>query len=199
MRFSSVLSSLVSAAILVSASSQAPAQVAPSAKVGGFPIGIGAGMSSFNLDYGQGRRMEGPVVRASVDLWHGVGIDASARSIFMFTPSTLSRMQQTTLLAGAFYEGPKIFHVRPFVRFAGGKGIIEFPSDNPKYTRGSGPVYAPSGGVEVPVSEKVALRADYEYQIWPNYQGNHALTPQGYTVGFTYYLGGMRRRPHPLQ
>jgi hypothetical protein len=51
----------------------------------------------------------------------------------------------------------------------------------------------------VPVSHKLALRGEYEYQFWPNYQGNHALTPQGYTVGFTYYLNGMHRRPHPLQ
>jgi hypothetical protein len=199
MRFQSVLSSLLSAAIFFVAASHLEAQVAPSARVGGFPIGIGAGMSSFNLDYGHGRRMEGPVVRASIDLWHGIGLDASARSIFMFTPSALSRMQQTTLLAGAFYEGPEKFHVRPFVRFAGGKAIIEFPSNDPKYTRGSGPLYAPSGGVEIPVSLKVALRADYEYQIWPNYQGNHALTPQGFTLGFTYYLSGMHRRPHPMQ
>jgi hypothetical protein len=199
MRFQSVVLSLLPAAIFFFAVNHASAQVAPSARVGGYTIGVGAGFSSFNLDYGQGRRMEGPVVRAGIDLWHGIGVDASARSIFMFTPSTLSRMQQTTFLGGVFYEGPKVFHVRPFARFGAGKGLIEFPSDNPKYTRGSGPVYAPSGGVEIPVSQKLAIRADYEYQIWPNYQGNHALTPQGYTVGFTYYLNGMHRRPHPQQ
>src|SRR5580698_141904 len=95
MRFQSLASSLLSAAIFFFAANHVSAQVAPSATVGGYTIGIGAGMSSFNIDYGHGRRMEGPVVRASIDLWHGFGVDASARSIFMFTPSALSRMQQT--------------------------------------------------------------------------------------------------------
>jgi opacity protein-like surface antigen len=192
------VASLLPAAMLLFAAHPGIAQVAPSARVGGLPVSIGVGMSSFNLDYGQGRRMEGPVVRGGIDIWHGVGVDASARSIFMFTPTTLSRMQQTTFLVGAFYEGPKVFHVRPFARFATGKGIIEFPSDNPKFTRGSYLVFAPSGGVEVPLSSKIALRADYEYEGWRNYRNDHDLTPQGYTIGVDYYLNGIHRRPHPL-
>jgi len=140
--------------------------------------------------------MEGPVVRGSVGIYHGVGVDLSARSIFMFTPTSLTRMQQSTFLGGVFYQSPEIFHVRPFVRAAGGLGLIEFPSKNPKYTRDTYTVYAPSGGLEIPVSRRVALRGEYEYQFWKDYQSTHYLTPQGFTVGVTYYLTGCQHKPH---
>jgi opacity protein-like surface antigen len=171
------------------------AQVAPSARVGGLPIGIGVGMSSYALDY-SGGRMEGPVIRASVGLFHGVGIDGSARSLFMFTPSDLTRMQQSTFLAGAFYEAKPFFHVRPFARFGGGIGVIEFPSADPKYTRDKFTVYAPGGGAEYPITGKVYLRGEYEYQFWQKFQGPHDLNPNGVTLGVTYYVRGMHLRPH---
>jgi opacity protein-like surface antigen len=173
------------------------AQVEPAAKVSGLPIGIGVGFSRYDLDYGSGRYMEGPVFRASVGIFHGLGVDVSARSIFMNTPIELTRMQQNTFLAGVFYEGPKVFHVRPFVRGAGGLGTIEFPSSNPYYTRDTYTVYAPSGGIEVPITNKVYARGEYEYQFWKDFQGPRDLTPQGFTIGVTYYLNGLHRRPHP--
>ena len=185
---------LVFTTILACSSLAAVAQVAPAAYKGGRPIGIGVGMSSYDLDYGPDRRMEGPVIRASVGVFHGLGVDVSARTLFMNTPEALTRMQQSTFLAGAFYEGPQMFHVRPFVRAAGGLGVIEFPSRNPKYTRDSYTVYAPSGGIEIPVSRKVALRGEYEYQFWKDFHGPHYLNPQGYTIGVTYYLSGHRTK-----
>ena len=173
-------------------------QVAPAARVGGYPIAIGVGMSSYDLDYGHGSRMEGPMIRGSVGIFHGLGVDVSARSLFMFTPLRLTRMQQNTFLAGAYYETPPMWHVRPFVRAAGGLGTIEFPSHNPKYTRDSYTVYAPSGGVEIPLTHRVSLRGEYEYQFWQKYQGPHELNPQGFTVGVTYSLLAPRRRPHRM-
>jgi opacity protein-like surface antigen len=190
--------SVLAAIAAVLAPANAHAQVKPAARIGGLPIGVGFGISSYNLDYGPNRRMEGPVIRASVGVFHGFGIDVSARSIFMFTPPTLSRMQQSTFLAGGFYEGPLKFHMRPFARYAGGIGVIEFPSNNPYYTRDAFTVYAPSGGVEIPVVEKVYIRAEYEYQFWKKYQGPNDLTPQGYTIGVTYYVTGMHTRRHDL-
>ena len=191
----SLVAIFIASCIAVGSGTRALAQVAPSARVGGLPIGIGIGFSSYDIDYGN-LRMEGPVARASLGLFHGIGIDASARSIFMFTPSQLTRMQQTTLLGGVYYEAPLMFHVRPFVRYAGGLGIIEFPSYNPAYTRDSYTVTAPSGGVEIPLREKLYLRAEYEYQFWKQYHGPNDLTPNGFTLGVTYYLSGMRTRAH---
>jgi outer membrane protein with beta-barrel domain len=176
----------------------AKAQVAPAAIGGGRPIGISVGVSDYNLDYGTGRRMQGLVLRGGVGIFHGLGIDGNARTIFMNTPSQLTRMQQNTFLGGVYYESPSFWRVRPFVRFGAGLGTIEFPSRNPAYTRDSYTVFAPSGGLEFPITRKVYLRGEWEYQFWRQYQGPNYLTPQGGTVGVTYYLSGMRSRPHRL-
>jgi hypothetical protein len=64
------------------------------------------------------------------------------------------------------------------------------------YTRDSYAVAAPSGGLEIPITRKVYFRGEYEYQFWRQYHGPNDLTPQGGTVGVTYYLRAMRERPH---
>jgi Outer membrane protein beta-barrel domain len=174
----------------------ATAQVAAAAHSGGLPIGFGVGMSGYYLDYSQNRWMEGPVVWANVRVFRGFGIDASARSIFMNTPASLTRMQQNTFLGGVYYEGPKIWRVRPYARFGAGLGTIEFPSHNPLYTRDSYMVTAPSGGIEIPVSYHIAIRTEYEYQFWKDYQGPRYLNPQGPTVGVKYYLRGRNFHMH---
>ena len=189
----------ISAALLCAAMCSATnlaAQVAPTAKLGGYPIGVGVGLSRYYLDYGPGRYMEGPVAWANISLFHGLGVDGSARSIFMFTPDSLTRMQQTTFLGGVFYEGPHYHFVRPWVRGAGGLGVIEFPSKNPLYTRDSYSVFAPSVGADFQVSDHVAIRTQYEYQFWKDYHGPKYLNPQGVTVGVMYSLRGPRPRPH---
>lgn len=172
------------------------AQVAPAAKVSGIPLTVSVGISDYDLDYGPGRRMQGAVVRLGYELFHGIGIDGNARTIFINTPPQLQRMQQTTYLGGVFYEPPTHWGVRPFVRMGGGLGVIEFPSRNPFYTRDSYSVYAPSGGVEVPVMDRLAIRGEYEYQFWKEYHGPNDLTPQGFTIGVTYAIGGRHLRPH---
>lgn len=172
------------------------AQVAPAAKVSGIPLTVSVGISDYDLDYGPGRRMQGIVGRVGYELFHGIGIDGDARTIFMNTPPQLERMQQTTYLGGVFYEPQTHWGVRPFVRMGGGIGVIEFPSGNPFYTRDSYSVYAPSGGVEVPVMARLAIRGEYEYQFWKQYHGPRDLTPQGFTIGVTYALGGRHLRSH---
>lgn len=198
MRLKSNQASFFAVVSLLFAASSLTAQVAPAARVGGLPIGVGVGMSGYLLDYGPGRWMEGPVAWASVGVFHGAGVDLSARSLYIGLPSGVSRMQQSTFLLGGYYEARPILHIRPFARFAGGVGLIEFPSRNPLYTRDTYTVYAPSGGVEVPVTDRIVVRAEYEYQFWQKFQGPNDLTPQGVTLGVKYYLRGHRLRPHTL-
>lgn len=196
MRLKAILASTFTAATFFAFGPGLHAQVAPAARVGGLPISISVGISDYDLDYGPGRRMQGAVVRAGWSLFHGIGIDGNVRTIFMNTPSQLTRMQQTTFLGGVYYQTPPIWRLRPFVRVGGGIGLSEFPSRNPNYTRDTYSVWAPSGGVEVGITHHVFARAEYEYQFWEQYQGPHALTPQGATLGVTYYFSGRRLRPH---
>ena len=198
MRFKSILASTFATAMSMCFGGSLHAQVAPTARVGGLPIAVSIGISDYNLDYGPGRRMQGAVIRAGWNLFHGIGIDGDARTIFMNTPSQLTRMQQSTFLGGVYYESPSFFRIHPFVRVGGGIGLIEFPSRNPFYTRDTFSVWAPSGGIEYPITRKLFARAEYEYQFWQQYQGRNDLTPQGGTIGVTYYFSGIHVRPHPM-
>lgn len=197
MRLKAILAAGIPAFLVLLSTVKVEAQVAPSAKVSGIPLEISVGMSDYNLDYGSGRRMQGPVIRAGAELFHGLGIDLSAQALFMNTPSQLTRMEQNTFLGGVFYDTPSFWHIHPFVRFGAGIGNIEFPSPNPKYTRDDFTVYAPSGGIEYPVMRKLSIRAAYEYQTWQDFLGKNSLNPQGGTVGVTYYVSGRHLRPHP--
>ena len=196
MQLKTLLTPALAAAMLAFTGGNLHAQVAPAATVGGLPISISVGMSDYNLDYGSGRRMQGAVVRGGWSVFHGLGVDGDVRSIFMNTPAPISRMQQSTFLGGVFYEAPPIWRIRPFVRMGGGVGLIEFPSRNPFYSRDTFSVYAPSGGFEFPITDRLCFRAEYEYQFWEQFHGPHDLTPQGGTVGVSYYFQGRRLRPH---
>lgn len=170
----------------------ARAQVAPAASGGGRPIGISVGISDFSIDYGHDRRMLGPVARGGIDLFHGLGVEGSARSIFMFTPDKVTRMQQSVFEGGAFYEAPGFHGVHFFANGGVGLGLIEFPSNNPKYTRDTYTVFQGGGGFEFHMVHRAYLRAEYTYQSWRDFLGPNQLTPQGETLGVTYYLN---RRP----
>jgi hypothetical protein len=198
MRLKTVSVSLFSAALLMMSSGKLSAQVAPAAREGGRPIGFSVGVSDYDVDYGPGRRMQGLVARGGIELFHGIGVDGSARTIFMNTPPQLTRMQQNTFLGGVFYEVPYIWRIRPFARFAGGVGTIEFPSRNPDYTRDTYSVFVPQGGIEYPITRRVFARAEYEYQFWSDYHGPHYLNPNGWTVGVSYYLRDRRMPQHRM-
>lgn len=199
MRLKAFLAPAFAVATLLASGGSLRAQVAPAAKVGGLPIGISVGISDYNLDLGPGRRMQGAVIRAGWRLFHGFGIDGNARTQFINTPPAFSRMQQSTFLGGVYYETPAVWRIRPFVRAGGGLGLIEFPSRDPQYTRDTYSVWAPSGGIEYPITHRLFARAEYEYQFWKDFRGPHDLTPQGGTIGVTYYLSGRRLRPHAAE
>jgi len=198
MRFKAILAVGIPAILILLSAPRLHAQVAPAAKVDGLPIVLSIGMSDYNLDYGPGRRMQGPVIRAGSEIFHGIGVDLSARALFMNTPLQLTRMQQNTFTGGVYYDAPAVFRIRPFVRFGAGVGNIEFPSRNPDYTRDDYTVLAPSGGIEYPIVDKVFFRAEYEYQDWRDFQGRGSLNPQGGTIGVSYYVHGRHLRPHPM-
>jgi opacity protein-like surface antigen len=171
-------------------------QVAPAATSGGssIPLVVGGGISDFDLDYGQGRRMEG--VSAWVD-WNfnhmprvlrGIGIEAEGHDINLNRPSSLTRMRQDTGLGGVTYHFVHSGNIDPYIKMLGGIGSIDFPSKNPHYTHDTFEVLAPGGGVEYRVWGQVWVRGDYEYQLWEHTFGPHNLTPQGFTFGASYHF-----------
>lgn len=84
------------------------------------------------------------------------------------------------------------FH--PYVKFLAGVGNLEFFENGQYYGQGktsgvfkdSRAFYAPAGGLEVRLHERLWIRGNYEYQFWPNFFEYHTMTPHGFTVGMFY-------------
>lgn len=171
----------------------AMAQVAPTATVTGLPLGVGGGFSDYSLDYGQGRRMLGISGWADYDLWRGLGVEVEGTAIDFDKPSTLQRMSQNSIKGGAIYRARPFWGVRPYAKALIGIGSIHFPSNDPLYTHDTFVVEAFGGGVEYRVWNTVYLRGDYEYQLWNQFLGNKNLTPNGFTIGATYYFRKVHR------
>jgi len=71
-----------------------------------------------------------------------------------------------------------------------GLGTITLP-------KGFGPgqgnyfIYSPSIHVDQRLNDRIHVRYEYEYQLWPGFSGtlgNHGLTPNGLGVGVTYQI-----------
>jgi len=189
-------SKLVLAALLTLSTLPVFAQVAPAAKIGGFPLGVGGGLSDYSIDWGPGRRMLGISAWANYDLFHGLGIAAEGTTIFADKPAVLAstNLRQDTIKGGAIYRARPFFGIRPYAEGFIGLGSIDFPDKrNPLYTHDTFTMYAVGGGAEYKVWKTLYARVDYEYQAWPQVFGAKTLDPNGFTIGATYYLRGIHR------
>jgi opacity protein-like surface antigen len=165
-------------------------QVAPAARIKGLPLGVGAGISDYSLDYGPGRRMIGVSAWADYRIFHGFSIEAEGTSIFADRPKELPNMKQDTIKGGVLYRFKPLLGIHPYGKGLFGLASIDFPSDNPLYTHDTFGLWAAGGGIEYPAWRTLAIRADYEYQAYHDYFGPHSLNPNGITLGATYYLRG---------
>jgi hypothetical protein len=167
------------------------AQTAPSARSGGLPIRVGAGISDMNLDFGAGRTMMGADVWVDWDLSgrrfipKGLSLEVEGRSVRWGIPAGFSQMKQETALGGVQYSYRKFENVRPYAKLLAGIGSIDFPPYG-TYGHDTRDVYAPGGGLEVRAYKQIWVRADYEQQYWMKIFGNDNLTPHGVTFGVLY-------------
>ena len=187
-------------------------QVVPSAETGGLPLVVGAGVSGFNIDWGQDafgrtRYMEG------VTLWvewgltrlpgpralRGLGVEVEGRDIDFGLPASLSNaemhdtgtnMRQDTGLGGVIYTWRRYRLIRPYGKALAGLGSIDFPplpASPPSYRHDNRTITAFGGGADFHACRHVWIRADWEYQFWRGLFGSpNALTPAGVTIGAVY-------------
>jgi Outer membrane protein beta-barrel domain len=179
------------AALLVAMVLPVYSQVAPAARQGGVPIVIGAGFSDFSIDWGPGQRMEG--ISAWADWYpnrlpaalNGLGFEVEGRDIDFGRPAGIVRMRQDTAVLGAIYTWNRFRNFRPYVKYSGGIGSIDFPPSG-TYSHDTFTVLQPGGGVEYRAWQHIWIRGDYDYQFWRHPFGNHDLTPTGFTIGVSY-------------
>lgn len=111
---------------------------------------------------------------------------------------------ESSYLAGGRYRLFRYGRLTGWGRMLAGAGLITTPNFPVAGSlRGSYFALAPGGTVEFPLTDRISLRGDYEYQFWPAFAGpptysstgalvqhNNGLTPNGFSVGLTYrFLG----------
>jgi opacity protein-like surface antigen len=181
-------------AMIVASACDCPAQTIYTARERTVPFAVGAGMSNFDIDYGQyrgkERRMEG------ITLWldytppnlpgflRGLDLEIEGRDINYALPSNMSRMRQSTAAGGALYSWRR-YRVVPYAKYLLGMGSLDFPKIG-AYSHDTRAISAPGAGLELRAFRNITLRADYEYQFWPHLFGPNALNPNGFTISSAY-------------
>ena len=134
------------------------------------PLSLSAGgsFSYFSADYGGYKPMGvTAVVDFSPVIWDHVAAEAEGRWL---TLNASHGFSEYNYLVGPVYRFTLTEHrgLHPYVKALVGGGIINFPN-NLAYGRYF--AIAPGGGVDYTLTRRVRLRADYEFQIWPNAPG----------------------------
>lgn len=201
-------SKLVLAALIALTSLPAISQVAPAARIGGLPLGIGGGISDYDTDYYRPNlpywsgRMVGVSAWADYSIFHGLGIEVEGNLTLAGKPKPFAlagetiygSLKEETVQGGIIYKYHPVYHLRPFAKVVGGIGRIDFPSTNPFYTYENSGLYSVGGGVEYKAWRTIYLRGQYEYQWWKGFRsGSQPLNPSGFSAGATYYLRGIHR------
>jgi hypothetical protein len=145
---------------------------------------IGLAYSFGMPDYGN-RNLQGYTIYGNFDFTRHWGIDAYVHQLNVITPQDIA---ENSYLAGPRYT----FHFRRFHPYAKGLlGFGRFVTDyDPRSFRPNSTytykIYAFGGGVDIPVSRHVNIRAvDFEYQKWPGF-GVNGLTPVVLSFGAAY-------------
>jgi opacity protein-like surface antigen len=189
---------LTLAVLFVCAAYPAFAQTVPAAKKGSLPLAVGAGLSGYDPYLGQGRMYGGSLwidytPNRVPSFLHGLGLEVEARDISLgHSSSQPSNLREDTAQAGLIYSWRRFRNFRPYAKALGGFGSIDFNNRSPVYSHDTRSVFFAGAGVDYRVFRRVWVRADYEYQFWPDLLGRTTFDPQGFTVGASYHFS----RPH---
>jgi hypothetical protein len=173
---------------LLSLATFAQAQVIYEGQGAPFSFTAGGSFSYFSADYA-GNRLAGITAFADISpfVFSHLGMESEGRWL---TLNGAQGFREYNYLAGPRIrlplgsQGP----IHPYLKSLAGQGIIDFPNH---LAYGRYAIFALGGGAETSVSRRCRIRADYEYQIWPNAPGitglsNPALKPSGVTLGVSY-------------
>lgn len=202
------------AAFFVCAAYSSLAQIAPAAADENVPWAIGAGLSGYNPDWGHGHLLGGTLwvdysLPRMPSLLHGLSIEGEARDLnYGRSSSQPENLRQDIVQGGLKYSWPRFLNFRPYGKFSEGYGNTDYEcttlaqcetTDNMRY-HDSRTIFSGGGGLEYRVSRHVWVRADYEYQFWPNFFKHLVvgtpvgwMNPQGFTIGAMYDFGHRRR------
>jgi hypothetical protein len=154
-------------------------QSVESANAGGVSVWIGAGASGYYLQYGGVKNLglTGFVDADSIRRW---GIEGEGR--------WLDYHQTANIHAETYLAGPRyhfnVGRLQPYVKGLAGVGKFNFPYN---YAYGSYFVIAPGAGMDYRLTRRVSVRADFEYQYWPQFTFG-PMSSSGVTTGIRYRI-----------
>ena len=171
------------------------AQVVAAGKGGNQQLNVGATFSDFDPDFGW-QRLYGIGAFADYNLTPRLGVEAEVR---FHRFNQLADIHEDNYLIGPRYT----YRLRNHRRFGFygkglfGVGYFNFPSNA---AHGTYFDIALGGGLDYRLTDRIYLRGEYEYQIWPGFVGPpespnpplinrpHGLTPNGFAVGASYRI-----------
>jgi hypothetical protein len=159
-------------------------QVVPQARGGAPPLMAGGFISYYDAAYASNKPLGfGGFIDWSP--YKNFGIEAEGRWLMWNTDNDF---REYNYLAGPRYGFRRGKTIQPYVKALVGGGVIDFPYG---LAYGRYFVIAPGGGADFRINRRWRVRADYEYQIWPDAPGipgipSSALKPNGVSVGFVY-------------
>ena len=164
------------------------AQDIPTAVGPGSYVSIGGEFSAFQADYGQ-RLIYGGALFAEINPTWRYGFEAEVRYLRL---NSFEHVTETNYLVGPrvmLRPGP----IRPYMKFLVGAGKITLPVG---YAQGTFLAYAPGGGVDYIVNDRVTFRViDFEYQLWPQFSSYGSLHPYGISMGISFRLNPVEHIP----
>jgi len=185
------------------------AQSSESAVGGEGKISAGAEMSAFNPDWGCGTSspfcggdLIGPTAFVDFDLHNKFGGEGEARWLNW---RGTGGFVESNYLVGPRYRAFRHWRMDGWIKVELGGGWITTPNYPAAGSlKGSYFAYAPGGTVNYRLTDKLTLRGDYEWQIWPSFAGpptynttigtvlqnNSGLTPNGFSIGIAYKVLG---------
>jgi hypothetical protein len=178
-------------ALIFIAGSSIYGQVAPAATETHPPLTFGLGYSSYHTDWNG--YLSGPMFwadwrfRQSSKHLGGIGVEMEARDLNYQRTGVVSNLRMDAAGGGPIYTWRHFRRIQPYGKFLVEFGSIDFTIQGiPDYTHDTRVVRVPGGGMNYHVSGNLWMRGDYEYQVWPHLGHGHALTPYGFTFGFSY-------------
>ncbi len=148
---------------------------------------VGGGITIFQDDYGK-RLLGGGVLYTDLNPTWRYGLEGEIRYLRVHSAEQVT---ETNYLAG-IRVALRPWGVQPYAKLLVGAGRISLPFD---YASGTYFTYAPGGGVDYTLSDRLSVRLfDFEYQLWPDFSYG-SLRPYGVSAGLRLRLNNVETIP----
>ena len=195
------------AVLFTCAAYSAFAQVVPAATQNRLTWAAGAGLSDYNPDWNQGRLYGGTAWIDYTPNWvpsvvHGIGLEAEGRDLNYGRSSASPNLREDTIMGGVIYSWPHYRNLRPYGKFLAGYGNRDAEGYDLRRYHDSRNILGWGGGLDYRVYRSIWVRADNEYQHWPDMrfkESHNVITPigpmhpNGFTIGALYHFGSSRQ------